>query len=96
MSETTKKIDDGGPAFPILSEGQADGRGGGCNTGYSFRSSGGMSKREEFARSAMQAILGAWMTPEAERQFGGGADFKEVARLSREMADAMLAELSAK
>jgi hypothetical protein len=81
MSEdTTKPIDDGGQAFPMLG-----------NVGYNtpWQVEGGMTKREEYASRAMAGIMaGYWSNPEAS---GWGP--KDFALEAVACADALIAEL---
>lgn len=78
----SKKIENGGPAYPVTFEG-------GRNNGESPYFDEGMSKREHFAGMAMQGLLAA------NALYGGKSDARgRLAADAVAHADALLAALS--
>ena len=75
------KINDGGPAFPVLPPDAGDGTG--AAPGYPFPDSG-MSLRDWFAGQALSGLI-------ASNDEGAGDRIEEVPRYAYAIADAMLA-----
>lgn len=84
MTENIKKIDDGGPAFPVIPPLDENGRGGA--SGYPFADAG-MSLRDHFAGQA----LGFGFDWTQVHETGG---YAEAAQVAYEVADAMIAARS--
>jgi hypothetical protein len=78
---------DGGPAFPVLIQGDPDGDVVGFQTGPISGWATGMTLRDYFAAKAMTAIV----STVAARDEEDGLSEAEVAQYSYELADAMLA-----
>lgn len=84
MSDTEKKIDDGGPAFPILD---------GSEAGLSLRHPG-MSLRAWLAGKAMQSVMDS-LYREKENPINSDEAPEFVADTALEFADALVAKLKA-
>lgn len=80
----TKRIEDGGPAYPVTTAPYEDGAGYGHWEGSDKWQFGGMTLRDAFAMSAMAAMVAS---PE---YCAGGWPQNDIAKQSYEMADAML------
>lgn len=83
---SAKRIDDGGPAFPVEVSADSEGWLVGRQTGNQSGFATGISIRDYFAAKAMSG----WMATYPEDQSFESIDCTEVAVLSYRIADAML------
>lgn len=86
---STERINDGGPAFPVIETEPRDVGvpGGDCTTIADTYSSGGMTLRDYFAAKAMQSFMHGAVLPPG---FDAAERLSFAGMRAYEMADAML------